>query len=89
MGAGLKGAQAMSEVGGGSSGISGPTGTPTNTSPIAPPPNADGFGPQGTGEVVNVTINGSMQSSEGVRDLIELINEEIGDGAEIKVTIAS
>jgi hypothetical protein len=42
---------------------------------------------RGTTHTVNVTLaGGGMHTSESVRELLELLNEEIGDGATINVT---
>jgi len=81
VGAALKGAAQLRKVGGSGGGsITAPTGTPTNTSPISPPPNADAFGPQtevrGT---TNVYISGAI-TEEMVRDtLVPILKNEMDE----------
>ena len=55
-----------------------------NDTPILPSPDTV----QPTTEV-NLTINGGFHSSEAVRELIEAINDEIGDGVQLNVTVAA
>jgi len=77
--------QAAGIAGGGSSvNVTGGSGTPSDPAPVRETP--DAFAPQERNDV-NVTIKGAMFTPEVVRDLIEAVNEEIGDGANIKVNV--
>lgn len=72
-----------SVIGGGGGGEGAISGAPVNNS-LPPPPQDIPEAAQSKTEV-NVTLNGSAFSKEGTRELIDAINEEIGDGATIRV----
>lgn len=70
--------------GGGAATVASTTGGQPVTGQLPPP--AEVPGDRRETQTVSITLNGAGYSKENVRELIEQMNEEIGDGAELMVT---
>ena len=82
-GGGSSGASTIPRAGGGAASVG--QASPQTNDVSLPASAQNPNGAQGPAKVIDITLNGAGYSKEGVRELIEQIDEELGDGVKLGV----